>query len=170
MNGGRIVYALIEFHHLDRGESTSANQGLAKEIREKGRKDDQAGHIIARSLGGKMERDNLFPISRQSNMNMYHKSEKDIATFIRNNNKDGGRAYLRVQLCYGDSNSRYPERPRTFLYSYVLFTNKSRQPQGSSQSGNRRNSDTLKLLSNAGVVVEKSRTKICPNRVPKKKN
>ena len=53
--------------HIDTGESTSKNRDLGKKIRDRGKPGDDCGHIIARSLGGKMVDFNLFPQNRDIN-------------------------------------------------------------------------------------------------------
>lgn len=127
----QYVVALVEHRHLGKGEATSANPALAMEIRDLGHKYqgkiikyqdrsiDQCGHIIARSLGGKMERRNLFPIGRNTNLSQYINAERHIREFILENEQKKGRALIQVKLEYEDG--RFPCRPTSFKYSYVLF-------------------------------------------------
>ena len=57
------IWLLAEIYprHLGKGEDTSKNSALAAEIRSRGMRGDDCGHIIARLLGGKMVDFNLFP-------------------------------------------------------------------------------------------------------------
>jgi len=60
---GRAEYvrAIINPSDLNKGESTSKNQTLAKKIKEMGKNGDDCGHIVASVLGGPMKAYNLFP-------------------------------------------------------------------------------------------------------------
>lgn len=66
------LLAIIKKEHLNTGESTSQNTFLRKKIVSRGKKKDQCGHIVAKSLGGKMVDFNLFPQDAPLNMGYKH--------------------------------------------------------------------------------------------------
>ena len=73
------LLAIIKKEHLNTGESTSKNTFLRKKIVSRGKKNDQCGHIVAKSLGGKMVDFNLFPQDAPINMGFKH---NELRSFI----------------------------------------------------------------------------------------
>lgn len=74
------LLAIIKKEHLNTGESTSKNTFLRKKIVSRGnKKKDQCGHIVAKSLGGKMIDFNLFPQDAPLNMGFKH---NELRSFI----------------------------------------------------------------------------------------
>ncbi|CAF3613527.1 unnamed protein product [Rotaria sp. Silwood1] len=110
------LLAEIHPHHLGNGENTSINRSLSQEIRSRGKHDDDCGHIIASSLGGKMVDFNLFPQNKSINRGWKGWSKhwrKSIEVFIflwlKNRSFINPRVEFQVRLFYNDHN--HPDRP-----------------------------------------------------------
>jgi hypothetical protein len=79
-----LVIAKIQYMDFDCGTSTSKNQKLAREIRSKGVPSDVCGHIVAKKLGGPMEKHNLFPQDADANRRKYlYEFEYHVITFLK---------------------------------------------------------------------------------------
>jgi len=118
------VYAFIEKHHLGTGEETSTDRKLAEEIRNLGHKENEkpvdfCAHIIAPSLGGRMDKRNLIPLGRTENWDDYTVAERTIYDFIHKKQSQNGRAYLRIFIFYDDEQN--PSCPTRMQFSYRLF-------------------------------------------------
>ncbi|CAF1483024.1 unnamed protein product [Adineta ricciae] len=102
--------------HVGTGEPTAANRDLAKKIRDRGKRDDDCGHIIACSLGGKMVDFNLFPQNRDVNrgwkgMSRHWRTgvERTIEIWLMNPSLVEPRVEFQIRFYYDDK--KYPDRP-----------------------------------------------------------
>ncbi|CAF0916714.1 unnamed protein product [Adineta steineri] len=116
--GQKTHWLLAEIYeeHLGKGEATSKNSSLAEKIRSRGKSDDDCGHIIACSLGGKMVDFNLFP--QNKNINRGFKGWKNhwrrgiehlIYIWLKKRFCHEPHVQFQVRFFYTDSH--YPNRP-----------------------------------------------------------
>jgi hypothetical protein len=169
--------ALIEKRHCQLGRAPRQNKrALAARIRSRGViKDnkhlDQCGHIIAHSLGGRIEYGNLIPQGRTTNLAGYRQAENVIRRYLDSQDRRDPRALVQIGLVYG--HEMYPYRPTRFYYSYVLYDDSDEE------RNNHINSDALlnppvqiqisvakgqKIIVKGDQVI-KARTRSIPNRV-----
>lgn len=158
-----FVIAVIENKHLRTGQNTGTNSDLAEEIRARGIKPDQCGHIIAVSLGGRMEYCNLIPQGKTTNIMHYHYAEKLIKSHIEDKTKKNPWALIKVRLIY--ENKKYPNRPTRFYYTYRLYKDKEQNEENIGEF----EPELIQLLPQSVkiecCVCEKVRTRAAPNRV-----
>lgn len=115
--------ALIKKEHLGRGENTSKCSELSEVIRNRGDyKNDDCGHIIASSLGGKMLDANLFPQDKSLNRGLkgtywvWRLIEWCMKKWVQKiPEKYHPRVDFVMLLEYKDPN--YVDRPNAFKYS-----------------------------------------------------
>ena len=112
------IWLLAEIYprHLGKGEDTSKNSALAAEIRSRGMRGDDCGHIIARLLGGKMVDFNLFPQNPDVNRGRKGltdqwrtKVERSIEIWLTNSSLRNPRVEFEIRFSYNDQ--QYPNRP-----------------------------------------------------------
>ncbi len=131
-NGSKFVSKLIngkECHEyqsgtitkadIDRGgESTGSNQTMARDTRDMGLKGDDAGHILAKILGGLMETSNLYPQNSHINRGIIRELERMISSEICDNNAN---VDYKMRLSYPGSN--IGDFPETRPFGGVLELN-----------------------------------------------
>lgn len=168
------VIAVVLPRHLRPGATrryTTVDKILVKEIQNRGIDGDQCGHIIAFSLGGNMEYQNLFPHNKTSNRNQYLRAERVIAKFVGSTERRNPWALILVRLFY--NNIDCPNRPTKICYSYFL---RHDTDQNSSAENASYSSNLIPILPRgieilvAQSVNFKVRTRVSPNKVKGKSN
>lgn len=116
--GQKTCWLLAEIYsqHRGKGEPTSKKPALRDEIRSRGKPDDDCGHIIARSLGGKMVDFNLFPQNKDINRgwkDLKHHwrigIERLIEMWLIDPSLINPRVEFEIRFYYNDQ--QYPNRP-----------------------------------------------------------
>lgn len=120
--------------HIGRGEGTNVSPSLGKIIQGRGiqhygNSDDDCGHIVGASLGGKMVDFNLFPQNQslnrgwKGNYGIWRAIEACIKLWVTGiPEKFKPRVKFQMLLSYNDSN--YPDRPDQFKYMVQFLLNK----------------------------------------------
>ncbi|CAF1406377.1 unnamed protein product [Adineta steineri] len=159
------VVAEIEPKHLNTGEETSDQKGLRDAIRARGQRNadgtpcDDCGHIIARSLGGKMVHFNLFPQCLAINRGWAGLSslwkwgvEFLIQSWLTLQIVYDPMVRFHVVLDYPENYSDYPDRP-TKMYYVIEFWKKD-DDSSSDESNEEENSmpERANVASMAGIV------------------
>lgn len=110
-NGNVVnVKATLSEENINCGSRISSK--VRKKIIEFGSDGDQAGHIIAKSLGGYGSViSNVVPMKESVNKGEYKSAENKVLKCIK---KKGGNAYLNITIRYQDRSM--PKRPTKFIY------------------------------------------------------
>lgn len=104
--------AVVKFANLNQGGSPSA--GVRKAMKKIGAKGDDAGHLIAKMLGGPgNDVNNFVPMNLSINRGRFRVFETKIRDAIKKNKT--WEARLTLDLTYNPS-GKYPKRPDTILF------------------------------------------------------
>ncbi|CAF3565600.1 unnamed protein product [Rotaria socialis] len=124
------LYAEIWEHHVGRGEVTNVSDSLSNLIKGRGIYDnrnsrnsgnDDCGHIVAASLGGKMVDINLFPQNQclnrgwKDNYSIWRLIEACIKLWVTGI-PEKYRPRVKFQMLLYYNNPKYPDRPDQFKY------------------------------------------------------
>jgi hypothetical protein len=103
------VHAVIHPSDLNTGEPTSTNSKMAAQVRALGKSGDDAGHIVANILGGKMRLYNLFPQNLNKNRGEYKNTvESHIKDFLVKYNTAKDYVDFDVNLVYSSAQDTRP--------------------------------------------------------------
>lgn len=109
----RVTATLTE-DNLNCGTSVTAD--IRKKILKKGLQTDQAGHLIAKVLGGYGSViSNVVPMSESVNKGRYKQAENKVHKCMKDK---GGWAKLDIRVKY--KNRSLPNRPTSFIYNAEL--------------------------------------------------
>ncbi|WP_329605937.1 DNA/RNA non-specific endonuclease [Pseudomonas syringae] len=89
---------------------TATNASSRSWARSLGNPDDDAGHIIAKLLGGSGGKDGVFPQLSKVNRGLFRNYEKIIAKDVR----DKGPVSIDIEFQYGNGGTR----PTDIIYNY----------------------------------------------------
>ncbi|WP_329607449.1 DNA/RNA non-specific endonuclease [Pseudomonas syringae] len=89
---------------------TATNASSRSWARSLGNADDDAGHIIAKLLGGSGGKDGVFPQLSKVNRGLFRNYEKIIAKDVR----DKGPVSIDIEFQYGNGGTR----PTDIIYNY----------------------------------------------------
>ena len=99
--------ATITMADIKKG-GTATNASSRSWARSLGNPDDDAGHIIAKLLGGSGGKDGVFPQLSRTNRGLFRDFEGEIANYVKTN----GPVDVDIRFVYGSSNTR----PSKILY------------------------------------------------------
>ena len=101
-NNGRLTQATAKVELSDLGTGTGTNPSSRGRARSMGYPDDDAGHLIAKNLGGSGGVDYVVPQNKTINRGEFRKFEMKIAKKVRN----GHEVYIRVVPRYQGNSTR----------------------------------------------------------------
>jgi len=107
---GRTEEMTVTIYPRDLNTGTAASNAARKKARSWGKKDDDAGHIVAKRLGGSgSDLRNIFPQNPNKNRGQWRTQEGKVFDLVKKHN--GVRYY--VKLIYANRNAK---RPTKFNY------------------------------------------------------
>jgi len=110
--GNNIVRVTTTLTKANLKCGTPVTGNIRKKIIKAGLKTDQAGHLIARVLGGYGSViSNVVPMSESVNKGRYKTAENKVHNCLKNK---GGWAHLDIRVKY--KNKNLPKRPTSFIY------------------------------------------------------
>jgi hypothetical protein len=127
------LYAYIFPHHLGTGEYTSKDPALRQKIRDRGKLDDDCGHIVSRNLGGKMLECNLFPQEKNVNRGWMGQGRfwkilvESLMTFWLKIIPSDRNPRVVFKIIWSYSDSVYPHRPNSGTYFVKLICDERKE-------------------------------------------
>lgn len=106
------AYAWVRVENINGGEKTDTKE--RQFVRSFGCYNDDAGHVIARQLGGGVEKLNLWPQNSNINQKSFNQWEQRIVDYVKDtrNNPLG----VKVELTFSYATPGKPERARSVTY------------------------------------------------------
>lgn len=114
----KILTAKATITSSDLGTGTRTNKKSIAQARGLGFDTDDAGHIIAKRLGGSGDIDNVFPQDSRINRGQFRLFEAEIADAV----KTYGSVDVSIQLEYENGGTR----PTSIVYSYTTPNGKTK--------------------------------------------
>lgn len=115
---GRIMKVKAEAKTTDLYSGTSTNQKARTYARSQGDAQDDAGHLIAKLLGGEADLDNIVGMNRKLNRGKYRDFEMEIAEKLEDLGENGS-AKITIELKYDGASMR----PSKLVYKVEYFVN-----------------------------------------------
>ncbi|CAF4925943.1 unnamed protein product [Rotaria socialis] len=155
---GPIQKAIVKKEHLRHGEVTARVERLARVINDRGLGNDDAGHIVACSLGGKMIDINLLPQNKhlnrglQGNYLLWRELERCMHFWVNSLPEEcNPRLSYQMLLRYGDEEN--PHRPDKFEYN-IQFELDDEESDATENEDTDQIRDGRHLFNVATVVLE----------------